>query len=178
MDPKGAPPEKSGNALSLSGTIIGSLLLVGFDGVAMGQGGLALLLGVWIVVVRLPLLALAWNRKPLLIYRAKKIAIYLIAVSTVLAWVAFNRELGNRRAENIVAVVHAYATRHGRYPASLEELVPAFLPAVPSAKLTFVSNQFEYRLMPGGAHWLTWTVVPPFGRRSYIFEEKRWNYLD
>ncbi|MFH1603528.1 MAG: hypothetical protein ABIH03_06445, partial [Pseudomonadota bacterium] len=60
----------------------------------------------------------------------------------------------------------------------LGELVPGFLPSVQLAKWTLVLNRFEYRLMPGGTHWLTWTVVPPFGRRSYIFEEARWNYFD
>jgi hypothetical protein len=44
-----ATHEVSGNALSLRGTIVGALLLVAFDGVAMGQGGLALLLATWVV---------------------------------------------------------------------------------------------------------------------------------
>lgn len=173
-----AAHEVSGNALSLRGTIVGALLLVAFDGVAMGQGGLALLLATWVVVVRLPLLALAWKRKPLLKYRAKKTAIYLIAVSAVLGWVAFNRDLGSRRAEDVVAAVHAYATTNGRYPASLNELVPGFLPALPLVKWTLGWNRFEYRLTRSGNHWLTWTVVSPYGRRSYIFEEARWIYLD
>jgi hypothetical protein len=173
-----ASTRTSERPLSQKASIVGALLLVGVDGIAVGQGGLAVFLATWVLLVRIPLLALAWNDKPLRAYRAKKIAIYLLAASAVLGWVAYNHALGYRRAESVVAAVHAYAAERGRYPASLRDLVPAFLPAVPKAKLTLLFNQFEYRRMPGGAHWLTWTVVPPFGRRSYLFEEKRWNYLD
>jgi hypothetical protein len=50
--------------------------------------------------------------------------------------------------------------------------------AIPLARYTLVANDFTYRVTPEGRHLLSWTVLPPFARKSYSFEEKLWKTLD
>ena len=57
--------------------------------------------------------------------------------------------------------------------------VPVFLPKVPPAKPFGMLREFQYRRSAtDGQHTLTYTVVAPFGRRLYHFEEQRWSALD
>jgi hypothetical protein len=88
-------------------------------------------------------------------------------------------ERARKSAEQIIAASRAFEQRHGRLPATLEELVPEFLPAVPPAKYSGPHFGFVYDVGPdSGRHVLSWTEHIPFGRPFYVFEEDRWGYLD
>jgi len=84
-----------------------------------------------------------------------------------------------KNAEQIIAASRAFQQKHGRLPATLEELVPEFLPSVPPAKYSGPHFGFVYDAGPdSGRHVLSWTEHIPFGRPFYVFEEDRWGYLD
>lgn len=78
----------------------------------------------------------------------------------------------------VIAAVHAYHGAYGRYPDDLSQLVPAFLPSVPSARVfPLVFADFGYYADRGDA-LLHWTLIPPFGRPTYRFSARRHGYLD
>ena len=88
-------------------------------------------------------------------------------------------ERARKNAEQIIAAGRAFQQRHGRLPATLEELVPEFLPSVPPAKYDGPHFGFVYDVgSDSGHHVLSWTELIPFGRPFYVFEEDRWGYLD
>jgi len=87
-----------------------------------------------------------------------------------------NNTLARHRAHQIVAACDAFSRDQGRLPDSLAQLVPRYLPSVPLAKYTLLSNRFFY--FAGERHSLMWVETPPFGRPTYSFEERRWGYLD
>lgn len=153
-------------------------LLFAIDGICLGQFGFAVLLLGWTVLVRLPMIALGWKDKPLRIFRIKKVALYLLAVICIMALFIFNRQVGTQRADELVKAVEAYSAKHGQFPQNLEQVVPEFMSAVPLARYTLASNDFSYKTGQDGKHVLSWTVIPPFARKGYTFEEKRWVTLD
>jgi hypothetical protein len=149
-------------------------LLFAIDGICLGQFGFAVLLFGWTVLVRIPMIALAWKDKPLRVFRIKKVALYLLAVVGIMALFMFNRQVGTQRADDLVKAVEAYSAKHGQFPQNLEQVVPDFMSSIPLARYTLASNDFSYRTGPDGKHVLSWTAMPPLARRSYTFEEKRW----
>jgi hypothetical protein len=66
------------------------------------------------------------------------------------------------RGDGIVAAIHAFEASKGLPPATLRELVPAFLPAVPGTGLGS-RPQFRYEVShgkPGDATFRLWTKLP------------------
>ncbi len=57
--------------------------------------------------------------------------------------------------------------------------MPAYLPSIPAAKWSFAFRRFEYhRVAREDDASLFWVSVPPFGRPSYRFKERRWSFVD
>jgi len=153
-------------------------LLFVIDGICLGQFGFAALLLGWTLLVRVPMIVLAWKDQPLRAFRIKKVALYLLAVVGIMALFIFNRQVGTQRANELVRAVEAYSSKHGQFPQSLDQVVPDFMSSIPLARYTFAANDFSYKAAADGKHVLSWTVIPPFARKSYTFEEKRWVTLD
>jgi hypothetical protein len=80
-------------------------------------------------------------------------------------------------ADRVIAACRSYESAHGRLPDRLQDLVPAFLPAVPRAKHTGMYGAFTY-FSSAESHTLMYVAFPPFGRRLYHFEERRWGVRD
>lgn len=88
-------------------------------------------------------------------------------------------ERARKNADLLIAACRAFQARHGRLPATLEELVPDFLPELPRARYDGPHFGFTYDADASvPRHVLGWTEVMPFGRPFYVFEEDRWGYLD
>ena len=85
--------------------------------------------------------------------------------------------MAQRRGSEVARAVEAFRDTHGEYPARLESLVPEFLPSVPLPKYTLVFNRFHYIRTKETAD-LFYVVMPPFGRREYVFETKQWRDFD
>ena len=75
--------------------------------------------------------------------RLRNIGIYLLAVATVVGLNRLNNFIAARRADDVIAAVKAFHAQNGRYPESLDALVPEFLTAVPRAKYTLTYGQFR-----------------------------------
>jgi hypothetical protein len=103
----------------------------------------------------------------------------LLTLAVVLRPDRAGSERARKNADVLITACRAFQAKHGRLPATLEELVPDFLPALPRAKYDGPHFGFTYDLDAGATrHVLGWTEAMPFGRPYYVFEEDRWGYLD
>lgn len=82
-----------------------------------------------------------------------------------------NKKIASSRAETIIAACRAYKGKTGAYPASLQALVPEYLPSVPRAKYTVLWGTFSY-----GEGRLAWMVVPMTLMPSYDLNAGKWSF--
>ena len=109
--------------------------------------------------------------------RIKKALIYLVMFLLTTGVCQANNHLAQKRAESMILAVNAYMQKHGSYPRTLSDLVPEFIPAIPSAKYTLNSSGFTY-IAREKQHVLIYVKKPPYGRTFYIFEDKKWGTSD
>jgi hypothetical protein len=97
--------------------------------------------------------------------------VWLIAFAGVCAFSRFNIWLAKQRAPEVVAACRRFETDRRRLPATLDELVPAYLPRVPLANWT-VLGRFVYEPRQG-----TLSFLDPWPReRVYDFAADRWRW--
>jgi hypothetical protein len=105
-----------------------------------------------------------------------RIAIPAVTLGLVRANEAVQYRIGEANAPRIIAACEEFHAANGRFPKTLDELVPQYMPSVPRAKYSLLYGEFEY--FNYGEPMLVWCVVPPFGRKIYTFDDRRWSYLD
>ena len=154
-----------------------ALVLAGLDAFIFGQGVFAIALCIAGFLHYLPRAIGAHPDAALFRLRVIKAVVVITAGVAALAVIIVANRVAEEHAEQVIAAVEAFKMKQGRYPEKLEELVPAYLPEVPLAKPLGAARRFRY-LTADGEHTLMYTVVPPFGRRLYSFERKRWSALD
>jgi hypothetical protein len=139
-------------------------------------------LGTFICVVFMltNFVAFLWQRKGdraiVLKYGIRSLTLCL-TVLAILSNFLFNRHLGHVNARLIIKAVEDYRVEKGKYPERLADLVPQYFSKVPRAAIRFSSNKYYY-LHHKDYHSLMWAEAPPFGRRTYHFENKEWSYID
>ena len=82
--------------------------------------------------------------------------------------------------ERVVKACEAFHADNGRYPKTLNELVPRYLPAVPHAKYC-MDGDFQYYNSDGpldGPQPIIWWNKFGLLRRIYSFDTKEWDDLD
>ena len=106
-----------------------------------------------------------------------RIATPALTLGLVLANNALQLSIAEANAPPIIAACEEFHGANGRFPRTLDELVPRYLPSIPRAKYCLTFGEFCY--------WnneehpiLVWQVLPPFVRKIYSFEDRRWGYLD
>jgi hypothetical protein len=154
-------------------SLIGALVLLLFDVVMTGSFLLSFLIcPIWFLVslfkniIQLP----GWR---LAIVR---IALPVLVLGLVSANNAFQRKIGEKNIRIIIYACEKFHAAKGEYPKSLNELVPQYLPHIPRAKYCLAWCDFMY--FNNGHPILVWYIVPPYGRKTYNFDDRRWNYLD
>jgi len=159
----------------LRGSLLGAVMVFVTDAFFLNQGVLALVTVVGALLVLLPMAWWAYRceETALAKLRTWRAGLFLAAGTAVLLANGLNNGLAQRRAKVIVEACERFKDSRLHYPERLQELVPDFLPQVPKAKLALMYSDFRYR-PSAGRHVLSWVVFPPYGRRFYNFEEKRW----
>ncbi len=105
-------------------------------------------------------------------------AIPVLTLGLVMANDAFQLTVAEANAPRVVAACEQYRAANGRFPKDLNELVPEYLHSVPRAKYCLGHwGQFVYFYNQGNP-MLVWYVVPPHYRRIYIFETRKWRYME
>jgi hypothetical protein len=144
---------------------------------------MVLTLGNLVLVIRL---ALAWREPDLRKRRAWSIAVYSFAALAAITITGQMRDLVHGRAERIITACEQYRTKTGRYPETLEQLVPDYLPEIPSAQRSLLTDpRFRYAITGPNmwiknpnTHVLEYTSVPPLGKTFYVFETREWRFRD
>jgi hypothetical protein len=157
--------------------ISGSIFFI--DAFLFGQGGLAFITAVVVVIVLFPgiFIALLKRNKGLVRDRMIRVGIYSVMVAMVFLSVWLNNRHASYRAEELIQYCEKYKSKYEQYPDALEDLVPEFIPKVPRAKFSLSYGNFIY-ISRKNSHLLVYYAMPPFGRRLYSFESGRWGYLD
>jgi len=160
----------------LTRAVILSLLLVLIDALWLNQGGLAFLVGIFVLLVGLPR-SLLRKFAPTRLQRLRNLGIYLSAVVLVFGLNYLNNQIAQSRADVLVSSVKKFYSENQHYPQSLDDLVPKYVEQIPSAKYTFMFNDFIYVNTERDAY-LGYTEVPPFGRPYFSFVKGQWLYMD
>jgi hypothetical protein len=157
--------------------ILGLLFL--FDLGFAGQGIFSLLVAV--VGLTILMVGCMWSlirgQRALAGSRAARAALYLLVGAAAFGTVRFHAHTARVNAARVIEACRSYERTHGKLPERLQDLVPAFLPAVPRAKYTLMFGEFTY-LSSATGHTLVYVALAPSGRRLYHFEEDRWSQLD
>ena len=108
---------------------------------------------------------------------AVKSLIYLWAGGCIIGMFALNTYVGSTNADQIINSIEKYKADKGDYPAELRDLVPEYMPKIPVCAYRMLSNQYRYTYTET-SHYLMYANLPPYGRRSYHFQNKEWIYID
>ncbi len=169
--------KRSGLLWEVSGSIFTAAFLYVFDALVLGQGGIAGLTFFVLVFVLIPRTFRARRDPASLKQHAAKVAIYGVMVVATFATISFDNHLAHQRATELIAACNQYYAQYKKYPDTLQDLVPEFVPEIPAAKYSLLSSSFRYRVSEQD-HVLMYIQIFPFGRAFYTLEEGRWWYLD
>jgi hypothetical protein len=150
-------------------TTIAIALIIFFDVVMSGTPNCAIMFcPIWILVslVRSAICRPGWRTAIL------RVAPPLVTLGLVLANSAFQQTVMDKNAARIIAACEEYHEVNGKYPETLDDLVPHFLPSVPVAKYCLV-GEFRYFGPQDGFPRLM-MPLPSFGRIGYDFGQQKW----
>ncbi len=161
-------------ALAARGSLFVAAILIVFDVILSGSFLISYLVcPVWFLVsvvkgaIRLP----GWR---IALFR---IAAPVMTLGIVLTLNEVQWKIAEIQAERIINACEEFHDANGRYPQSLNELVPRHLRSIPRAKYCLMFGDFWY-FGSNEAPSLMWVKIPPFGRAIYNFEDRRWGYVD
>jgi hypothetical protein len=167
-------PYSNIRALSpILGSLILSLILIFCDMVVYGSFLVsAFVCPIWFIVALVR--ACIWP----VTTRLALARILAPAITVILAVVNSNLQIAHAKASEtrIIQACEQYHNDNETYPDKLSDLVPRYLNSVPTAKYCCLYGDFMYWGSPTSI--LTWTEVPPFGRRVYDFDRRQWRYVD
>ena len=158
---------------SLLAVLIGASLLFVMDALIVNVVFLSLVVGLFQVVVGLPLLYRKDGRRQ----RLRNISIFLGVLVLVVVMVNVNAYITPLHADRLIKAVESYRAANGVYPQKLDDLVPKFIDHVPYAQYTSLGVFWYAR---GGTKEPPMLWYNPHGmdHRTYYFETKDWHYLD
>lgn len=151
------------------------------DAIWLGQGGVAALALMSLVIFFIPATLLAWYRKNFFMRNLRAARTLLYLLMAVAIFVTIRVDLANTRdkADTVIAALKAYHAKTGHYPDKLEQLVPEYLPAIPKARFSLTMNEFRYFVSQGkDSHNLSYIAMPPFGFTYYNLENGQWAVKD
>jgi hypothetical protein len=160
-------------------TILLAIFLFVLDSFVMNQGFLSVLVILFALFILVPRAFLAYRKnRQLYLTRLNKVGIFLLAAFAVFPVNALQNRIADRRAIKIGNACLAFRAKYHRYPETLTELVPEFIPSVPLAKPLAGIGFFYSSHSSGGEPMFFYEALPPFGRRFYHMEKGYWGYLD
>ncbi len=159
---------------SLTQVLIFAGLVFVMDALLVNVVFLSLFVGIFQVVVGLPVLFLNRDDRR---QRLRNISLLMGVVVMVVVLVKVNAYVPRLHADRLIEAIEKYRAATGVYPKKLDDLVPKFIEHVPCAQYKF----------DGGFHYVSGgTADPPMfwynphgmDHRGYRFETRDWFYLD
>jgi len=161
----------------LAKSVITAVVLFVLDAFVLGQGVIAVITLLIVVFGFMPKAVIAFFKRRSPRYYLKKSLIYTVMAVGVLGVIFVNNRIARERAEHLIDKIEDYKTAEGKYPETLETLIPEHIDAIPKSKYTVSHNRFLYIYGKGGV-LLGYVHLPPFGRLMYSFDTKKWASLD
>ena len=156
-------------------TAVGAVIFFVFDAFFMGAPALATFILLYLAFYLVPVSLFSLRNKPKLRYFGYKAIIYTVMVAASFGFHAWDVSIARARAEGVIEAVDHYHRDKGAYPQSLQQLVPAYLTAVPTPRIG--PGVFYYLGAPDDPH-LMYADFPPFGRASWSFNDRKWISID
>jgi hypothetical protein len=175
--PAGASPPPNRGERRLRNVVIIAVVCVLLDLFLVGPL-ISVLLVLFALAYYLPRTLVAWRDRPAMRLRFLKfVAVFGMGVATFWLLSADARQ-GHERAQPVIAALDRFKADRGAYPERLENLVPAYLPAVPKARLMPAASRFFYMRRSDGGATLMYVMIPPFDRAVYDLEKRQWHEID
>ena len=106
-----------------------------------------------------------------------RIAIPALTLGLVLANAVFQFRVSEANAARIITACEQFHVANGKFPNTLDELVPLYMPSIPPTKYCLY-GKFVYMNGGGDSHRLLCGEAPPYFRKIYHFETRQWSYMD
>ena len=161
----------------LKKSLITAICLFLIDALFFNQGIIAAIALFIVVFWLIPKSIFLWLKKQSVKPQLYKCLIYFLMAIFILAANYLNNQLAASRANQIIAAVEKFKVVNHRYPKKLTELAPEYIEAIPTAKYAVFGNGFFYSSR-GDDAFIGYVVIPPFGRRIYDFNSKKWGQID
>jgi hypothetical protein len=162
-------PVVAASRLSLLGAAVSLCFDVGLDGSYLFS---ALACPIWLLVSVV---------KNLIWPPGWRVALFRIAIPPLTLGIAIGNtalqwKIAETNADRIIKAVEEFHVINGRFPKTLDELVPKYLPSIPRAKYC-MAGTFWYFNYPESQCMLMWSKLG-FYRKIYNFDMKRWGAVD
>jgi len=108
---------------------------------------------------------------------AMKALIYFTGFVGIIGIFKFNSYIGGENANIVIDAVNSYYADTSLYPDKLNQLIPNYLDSIPNCAYRIMDYKYRYYVDQDNAY-LMWTVIPPWGRRNYNFNNAEWTYFD
>ena len=172
-DPEDVKPNIRRNC-GIGGSIFAAILLLFFD---VANSGSYLMSSIFCPVWLFISIVKNASQRPGWRVALLRIAIPILTLGVVWANNSFQWRIAEANAARIVKACEDFHAANGRFPKTLDELVPRYTPRVPRAKYCLTWGDFVY-VNNQGTPILWWYVVPPYCCKIYNFEQHRWSCLD
>jgi hypothetical protein len=164
---------------SLKGTFINAFILFSLDALLFNQGVIAGIVLLVVIIYFFPIAIILLVKIQSAKHLFNKCIIYTLMAIAVFVTNYGNNRLAKHRAAELVTVIEQYKNDNGIYPSKLDALIPEYIESIPLAKYTFGFNYFTYLNFDNDNKPIFYYVdFPPFGRPTYNFTSKEWDYLD
>ena len=158
-------------------TIIIAIALFVLDVFVVESFYIAGILLVFVIPIKLLKASKLREDKPFFKVALIGVGIYTLTAICIIVMFKINNTVAIKRAEMIAEACERYKTKFGDYPSTLSILVPEFIKEIPSTKLGLVTSGFHYS-SGAESHRIMFVNVPPYGRKYYTLETKKWGYVD
>ena len=153
----------------------GAIFIFLIDSFVIGAPTFSFFAAIYVVFYLLPVTLFSIKNRPKLRFFGNKLMIYGVLVVASFGFYTYDISMAEQKADRIIAAVDRYYLDHGSYPLSLPHLVPDYLPEIPKPRIA--PGIFYYVGAPNDPH-LMYSHMPPFGRMSWSFKDKKWIELD
>ena len=148
-------------------------LLFVMDALLVNTVFLSLLVGIFQVVVGLPLLFLKQDGRR---QRLRNIGTFVGVLVMVVVMVNVNAYIAPLHADRLIEAIESYRAATGVYPKKLDDLVPKFIDHVQYAQYT-LDGIFWYTGGGTAEPPMLWYNPHGMDHRIYRFKTKDWGYL-
>jgi hypothetical protein len=153
-------------------TLFGAGFVLIGDLLSATYGCSILVCPIWFLVsvIRNRIVRTGWR---ISVFRAATPALILgiVVTNALIQW-----KIADANGERLVRACESFHSENGKYPKTLSELVPRYLPSIPPAKYS-LDGEFYYVNSDGLAPMLWWDKFGPL-HKVYFFDTKEWRTFD